>query len=179
MTLKKLDNDSVYVNINTKEAEKDDVLDYVVLGDEESEKAHNADTGKSVVGYGGLGDTYRQIYPGDDKIWVTMKVDPDKMNYITVKLWGSECENKEIQNLMINDEFGTLQAKYGTVWPVWDNMYEEPGQKRLIFLCNLPITYGNDAWKDGGTFSGLSRWRCKCIFRKRHERCNRIFKAII
>ena len=47
MTLKKLDNDSVYVNINTKEAEKDDVLDYVVLGDEESEKAHNADTGKA------------------------------------------------------------------------------------------------------------------------------------
>lgn len=46
------------------------------LADEESEKAHNADTGKSVVGYGGLGDTYRQIYPGDDKIWVTMKVDP-------------------------------------------------------------------------------------------------------
>ena len=146
MTLKKLDNDSVYVNINTKEAEKDDVLDYVVLGDEESEKAHNADTGKSVVGYGGLGDTYRQIYPGDDKIWVTMKVDPDKMNYITVKLWGSECENKEIQNLMINDEFGTLQAKYGTVWPVWDNMYEEPGQRGSYFYATyrlpMAMTHG-------------------------------------
>ena len=75
-----------------------------------------------------------------------MKVDPDKMNYITVKLWGSECENKEIQNLMINDEFGTLQAKYGTVWPVWDNMYEEPGQRGSYFYATyrlpMAMTHG-------------------------------------
>ena len=36
---------------------------------------------------------------------------------------------------MINDEFGTLQAKYGTVWPVWDNMYEEPGQRGSYFYA--------------------------------------------
>ncbi|MBQ7573526.1 MAG: S-layer homology domain-containing protein [Clostridia bacterium] len=148
MTVKKLDKDSVYVNINTDEAQKDDVLDYVILGDEASEKAHNTDTGKSVAGYGGLGDTYRQIYPGDDKILVTMKVDPKRMNYITVKLWGSESENKEIKNLMINDEYGTIQAKYGTVWPVWDNMYEEPAQRESYFYATyrlpMAMTYGKN-----------------------------------
>lgn len=39
------------------------------------------------------------------------------MNYVTVKLWGSDHENKEIKTLMINDEYGTLQAKYGTEEP--------------------------------------------------------------
>ncbi|MDO5396968.1 MAG: S-layer homology domain-containing protein [bacterium] len=148
MEVKKLDSDSIFINLNTEESASDDVLDSVILGNEESEKAHNADVGKSVAGYGGLGDTYRQLYPGDDKIWVTMKVDPYKMNYITVKLWGSEAENKEIQNLMINDEFGTLQAKYGTNWPVWDNMYSEPAQRESYFYATyrlpMAMTYGRN-----------------------------------
>ncbi len=146
MTVKQVDSDTVYIDIDTAESSESDVLDYVILGDEESEAEHNVDAGQSAVGYGGLGDTYRQLYPGDDKIWVTLKVDPEKMNYITVKLWGSECENKEIQNLMINDEFGTLQAKYGTVWPVWDNMYEEPAQRGSYFYATyrlpMAMTYG-------------------------------------
>lgn len=40
---------------------------------------------------------------------------------------------------MINDEFGTLQAKYGTVWPVWDNMYEEPGQRGSYFYATYRL----------------------------------------
>ena len=146
MSVHKVDDDSIYINLNAEESASDDVLDYVILGNEESEAAHDADTGQSVAGYGGLGDTYRQLYPGDDKIWVTMKVDPVKMNYITVKLWGSEFENKEIQNLMINDEYGTLQAKYGTSWPVWDNMYSEPAQRDSYFYATyrlpMAMTYG-------------------------------------
>ena len=47
---------------------------------------------------------------------------------------------------MINDEFGTLQAKYGTVWPVWDNMYEEPGQRGSYFYATyrlpMAMTHG-------------------------------------
>lgn len=146
MTVKKLDNDSVYLNIDTEESKQNDVIDSVIMGNEESEKAHDVDAGNSITGYGGLGDTYRQIAPGDDKYWVTMKVDPEKNNYITVKLWGSEFENKEIKNLMINDEYGTLQAKYGTVWPVWDNMYEEPAQRDSYFYATyrlpMAMTHG-------------------------------------
>ncbi len=146
MRVQKMDNDGVYVDINTKDSESDDVLDYVILGNDESEAAHNADVGKSVKGYGGLGDTYRQLYPGDDKIWVTMKVDPERMNYITVKLWGSESENKEIQNLMVNDEYGTLQAKYGTNWPVWDNLYSQPESRNSYFYATyrlpMAMTHG-------------------------------------
>lgn len=147
MTVRKLDEDSVYVNIDAEEAVSDDVLDYCVFGDEESEAAHNVDPGRSVVGYGGLGDTYRQLYPGDDeKLWVTMKVDPDRMNYVTVKLWGSEFENQQIKTLMINDEYGTLQAKYGTMWPVWDYMYDEPAQRDSYFYATyrlpMAMTYG-------------------------------------
>lgn len=146
MTVRKLDSDSVYVDLDVEETLSDDVLDSVILGNEESEAAHELDPGKSAVGYGGLGDTYRQLYPGDDKIWVTMKVDPDKMNYITVKLWGSEGENKEIKTLMINDEYGTLQAKYGTMWPVWDYVYEEPAQRDSYFYATyrlpMAMTHG-------------------------------------
>lgn len=149
MTVKKLDSDNVFVDIKTKESESDDVLDTVIFGNDESETAHSLEPGMSVVGYGGLGDTYRQLYPGlGDRIYVTMKVDPDKMNYLTVKLWGSEAENKQIKTLMFNDEYGTLQAKYGTVWPVWDYMYEEPAQRESYFYATyrlpMAMTYGKE-----------------------------------
>lgn len=149
MTVKKLDGDSVFVDIDTEKFEADDVLDTVIFGNEESEEAHSIDPGKSVVGYGGLGDTYRQLYPGlGDRIYVTMKVDPNKMNYLTVKLWGSESENKEIKTLMFNDEFGTLQAKYGTMWPVLDYMYDEPAQRDSYFYATyrlpMAMTYGKE-----------------------------------
>lgn len=147
MTVKKLDSDSVFIDVRSKEALADDVLDSVVFGNDESEAAHNVDPGKSCTGYGGLGDTYRQIYPGEgDKLWFNLKVDPEKMNYVTVKLWGSEFENKEIKTLLINDEYGTLQAKYGTMWPVLDYTYEEPAQRNEYFYATyrlpMAMTYG-------------------------------------
>ncbi len=149
MTVRKLDSDSIYVDVKTEESESNDILDSVVLGNDESEKAHNVDPGKSEIGYGGLGDTYRQLYPGlGDRIYVTMKVDPEKMNYFTVKLWGSEAKNVQGKTLMINDEFGTLQAKYGEMWPVLDYMYEEPAQRDSYFYATyrlpMAMTYGKD-----------------------------------
>ncbi len=146
MTVRKLDSDSVYIDVRSKEALADDVIDAVVFGDEGSEAAHNTDPGKSAVGFGGLGDTYRQLYPGDDKIWFDIKVAPDKMNYVTLKLWGSEFENKEVCSLLINDEYGTIPAKYGTVWPVLDYMYEEPAQRNSYFYVTyrlpMAMTHG-------------------------------------
>lgn len=139
MTVRKLDSDSVFVDVRAKEALESDVLDAVVFGNEESEAEHNVEPGKSAVGYGGLGDTYRQLYPGDDRIWFTLKVDPDRMNYVTLKLWGSEFENKEVCSLLINDEYDTMATKYGTIWNVPDYMYEEPAQRDSYFYATVRL----------------------------------------
>ena len=141
MTVRKLDQDGVFIDVRAQEALSDDVLDAVVFGNDESERAHNVEPGKSVTGYGGLGDTYRQLYPGDDKIWFTLKVDPEKMNYVTIKLWGSEFEKKEIKSLLINDEYDIMPIKYGTIWNVPDYMYDEPAQRNEYFYatCRLPV----------------------------------------
>lgn len=146
MTVRRIDDDSVYINIDTEESKQDNIMDYVVLGDEESESAHNFDPGKSAVGYGEMGDSYRRLYPGADPMWVTLKVNPDKMNYITVKLWGSERQNKQSQCLIFSDEYGSLNQLYGTNWGVWDYMYTEPSQRDSYFYATYRIprsmTYG-------------------------------------
>ena len=147
MKVTKVDNDTVSIDLDAEESNSDSILDWVVLGNEESEAAHDLDPGKSAVGYGGLGDTYRQTHP-NDPIWVTLKVDPDKMNYITVKLYGSERENLSPQCLMVNDEYGTMQLKYGTVWPIWDYLYTEPAQINSYYYATyrlpMAVTHGKE-----------------------------------
>lgn len=72
-------------------------LDMLQFGDAASEAAHGFQGARSEVITGGLGEPARRILPLDDDSWksgpleFTMKVDPEKQNYVTVKFWGSDC----------------------------------------------------------------------------------------
>jgi len=87
------------------------LLDDLQLGDSTSEQAHQFQDAGSEVIKGGLGEPARHLLPLGSTDWeggnvsFTMKVDPDKQNYFTVKLWGSDlnkdflilfCEGKQV-----------------------------------------------------------------------------------
>ena len=138
MTVKKADDDTVSVDIDYEQAISPAILDTIILGNEESEAAHNFEAGNSVAGYGGLGDTYRQLYP-DEPVWFEVKVDPEKMNYLTIKMWGSEFPQKDRQHLQITDEYGTFKQEYGTVWPDIDSMMHEQAQNDSYYYGTLRL----------------------------------------
>lgn len=70
-------------------------LDTVVLGDAPSEGAHRVTAERSDVICGGLGKPARRLLPREPvsfeggAVAFTLKVDPQRQNYVTVKLWGS------------------------------------------------------------------------------------------
>lgn len=68
-------------------------LDMVIFGDANSETEHSLDQLQSTVGNGGLNESYRKLEgtdPDSSYFGVTLSVDPEVQNYITLKLWGSD-----------------------------------------------------------------------------------------
>lgn len=70
--------------------------DTVILGDSASEQAHGLTQTNSEVIHVGLGEPARQLLPlhpvshNGGSITFTLLVDPERQNYFTVKLWGSD-----------------------------------------------------------------------------------------
>jgi len=87
------------------------LMDTVAFGDAASEVKHSFTGSHSEIIVGGLGESARRALPQTDPAWeggrlaFALKVDPEKQNYATVKLWGSDatrnqlvlfCEGKQI-----------------------------------------------------------------------------------
>ena len=138
VTVKKSDENTVTIDIDYAQAKSPAILDTIILGNAESEQAHNFSAENSVVGYGGLGDTYRQLYP-DEPAWFEIAVDPERMNYLTVKMWGSEFPQKDRQHLAVTDEYGTFSLEYGTLWPDLDSMMHEQSQNGSYYYGTIRI----------------------------------------
>ncbi len=71
-------------------------IDFIVFGDSTSERSHCLNSEGSEIKTGGLGETARELlsldpvsYNGGSVSFV-LKVDPQRQNYFTVKLWGSD-----------------------------------------------------------------------------------------
>lgn len=71
-------------------------LDVLILGDQSSEKDHGLSSVRSEAVRGGLGETARRLLPLDPvsydggSVSFSLKVDPERQNYVTIKLWGSD-----------------------------------------------------------------------------------------
>ena len=87
------------------------ITDTLTFGNPASESAHHAAAEHSDTIQGGLGATARRLLPLDAGNWeggklsFAMKTDPQKPNYFTVRLWGSDrttnrlilfCEGKQL-----------------------------------------------------------------------------------
>ena len=86
-------------------------VDALAFGDAASERSHNVTTDHSEIIAGGLGEPARRLLPLTPGEWqgghaaFTLKVDTDKLNYVTARFWGSDtnanhlilfCEGKQI-----------------------------------------------------------------------------------
>jgi hypothetical protein len=87
------------------------IVDSIVFGNSASEQAHHFSDTRNEVISGGLGEPARISLPLKEGAWeggrlaFTLQVDPQKQNYATVRLWGSDatddqlvlfCEGKQI-----------------------------------------------------------------------------------
>ncbi|MEI6892110.1 MAG: hypothetical protein V5783_08070 [Pontiella sp.] len=73
---------------------EDGLMDSVQFGDTASEQVHQLDAELSDVVEGALGLKARRLLSNGEwrggKVTITMKIDPDKPNYFTVKFWGGD-----------------------------------------------------------------------------------------
>lgn len=94
------------------------VTDVITFGDGESERNHNLLGQRSDVVSGGLGQSARRLLPLEPQSWeggsltFRLRVEPEKANYATIRLWGSDvsadrlilfCEGQQIGYRQLGD----------------------------------------------------------------------------
>lgn len=71
-----------------------ETIDEIVFGNTVSEENHAFSSDGSMAVIGGLDEPARRLLPLSPASWdggtmtFTMKVDPDRQNYVTARLWG-------------------------------------------------------------------------------------------
>ncbi len=77
-------------------------LDRIAFGDPASEQAHGLGAARTEVIRGGLDEPARRLLPNSPVDWqggiiaFTLKVDPEKENYATVRFWGSDVTSNNL-----------------------------------------------------------------------------------
>jgi hypothetical protein len=78
-------------------AKESKVQDQLIFGNAQSERSHHLEGFHATTIVGGLGESARQLLPEGPHSWqggslsFDMAVDGQRLNYLTVKLWGSDC----------------------------------------------------------------------------------------
>jgi len=78
------------------------IVDAIAFGDFASEQAHHFSGTRSEIISGGLGEPARILLPLKDGAWeggrqaFTLRVDPQRQNYATVRLWGSDATDDQL-----------------------------------------------------------------------------------
>ncbi len=96
----------------TKPAAQSTFVDTLSFGDAASEQGHGLTAEHSDTIEGGLGTPARRLLPRDPVSWeggslsFTMKVDPEKPNYFTVKLWGDDVTQNRLILLVEGKQVG-------------------------------------------------------------------------
>lgn len=107
-------------------------LDMIYFGDERSEKDHVFQTTASQVKTGGLGQSCRILLPLDPpshyggNVRFVLKVDPEKTNYFTLKIWGSDVSGEEETRLLLLAEGKQVGIRHLGDVDCLDVMSEKP-----------------------------------------------------
>jgi hypothetical protein len=78
------------------------LLDTLVFGNPASESSHQTSATGSEAKAGGLGEPCRHLLPGGEAAWqggslkFTVRVDPAKQNYFTLRLWGEDVSRNQL-----------------------------------------------------------------------------------
>jgi hypothetical protein len=119
-------------------------LDILRLGDDSSESGHHLSAERSDVIKGGLELAARRLLPFDPpqndggKLSFMMKCDPEKQNYVTIKLWGSDHgrENGRLYLFMDGKQVG--HRHLGDITPL-DIGTDDAACPGRFFYSTLPL----------------------------------------
>lgn len=120
-------------------------VDELVFGDARSEKKHGLDAsaGSRVID-GALGASVRQLLPPPSEHWrggrmhFRMKVDPEQLNYLTVKFWGSDVTPEHSRLMLFLDGMQIGQRHLGDIEQL-DIMHSEPRFHERFFYKTTPL----------------------------------------
>lgn len=88
--------------LTSQSSQASGVVDFIHFGDVVSEQSHDFSGSHSEVIQGGLGDPARRLLPAADGGWdggrvaFKLRVDPEKQNYATIRLWGSDATEDQL-----------------------------------------------------------------------------------
>ncbi|HEX9048330.1 MAG TPA: hypothetical protein VF988_14990, partial [Verrucomicrobiae bacterium] len=149
-----------------------DYMDAITFGDAASELSHGLVQANSEIIQGGLGQPARRLLPlnpisyDGGSVTFTLKVDPQRQNYFTVKLWGSDRGEKSGRLILYLDGLQVGYRHEGE-YDVLNQIDEEPiFQGRFLYQTvalpplrtqgktevQLKIAGLGPMWPYGGTF---------------------------
>ena len=118
------------------------LTDKLVFGNDVSEKAHRFNEGESKVIKGGLGETARVLEPKPTPSWqggslsFTIKVDPEKQNYITTRFWGSDVSKDRLYFVCGDKQIG---SRYCGDVDMLDVGSDFPFYNERFYYTTLPL----------------------------------------
>lgn len=120
-----------------------DSLDMIALGDADSESHHSVKAEMSEVVREGLGESARRLLPMDPPTYhggtltFTVRVDPEKQNYLTAKFWGSDKgeERGELALFAGNQQIGYRSEGDYDVLNHCDSEGQAPG--RFVYQTSI------------------------------------------
>ena len=121
-------------------------VDYIKFGDSNSEQVHNLKSEHSEIIEGAKGISARRLLPKEKKNWrggnisFNVKVNPNKINYITVKFWGSDINSAHSRLMLFIEGKQVGQRHLGEVDEL-DIMYDYPRNPGNFFYKTLPLPF--------------------------------------
>ena len=138
------------------------LTDTLAFGDAPSEQAHNLNAVRSDSVTGLLGEPARRLLPLEPQSWeggkmsFTLKIDPQKPNYFTIKLSGDDVTENRLLLFMDGKQIGyrhlgdVEQLDYGTA---------EPAYKGRFFTNTSPLPLAMTSGKTQANFEIRSSGR--------------------
>ena len=119
-------------------------VDSIQFGNPQSEQSHKLNDKGSEIVEGALGLSARKILPKSAAHWrgnritFRMAIDPDKLNYVTAKFWGSDYAEKPSRLFLFADGKQIGQRHLGQIDPI-DILSEHKRFPERFFYKTLPL----------------------------------------
>jgi hypothetical protein len=117
-------------------------LDTLVFGDQSSENSHAVSAENSEIIKGAFDEPARRLLPFEKGDWqggriaFTLKVDSEKQNYVTLRLWGSDATTNRLILYIDGKQIG---YRHLGDYDILDNGTEEPFYNERFFYITSPL----------------------------------------
>lgn len=167
----------VFGHSTIQAASGDTLIDTLKIGDSTSEKSHDLKDEGTKRENGGLGEPSLKLLPNTAKAWeslpieFTLKVDPEKQNYLTARFWGSD-KGEDLGRLIVSVDGKQLGYAGAGDYSALNQAEEEAEAPGRFFYETLPLppdlTKGKDSvqvklvargprWVYGGSFDKFQK----------------------